>query len=136
MHKTTAYLISAFPAVSQKIGPEVALFIHVPKAAPIVLGSTWLVGAAIYPVLEFAKAFKSIDRLDIAVVLDEQDMGGPAALADFERITRAGPMALFVTDGNGTGQGQTMRRALSPTAAGRRPKQTPIRRSTSWPSPI
>jgi hypothetical protein len=82
-----------------EIGPEVALFIHDPKAAPIVLGSTWLVGAAIYPVLEFAKAFKSIDRLDIAVVLDEQDMGGPAALADFERITRAGPMALFVTDG-------------------------------------
>jgi hypothetical protein len=33
------------------------------------------------------------------VVLDEQDMGGPAALADFERITRAGPMALFVVDG-------------------------------------
>jgi hypothetical protein len=82
-----------------EIGPEVALFIHAPQAAPVVLGSTWLVGAAVYPVLEFAKAFKTIERIDIAVVLDEEDMGGPAALADFERITRAGPMALFVTDG-------------------------------------
>lgn len=82
-----------------EIGPEVALFIQNPQAAPVVLGSTWLVGAASYPALQFAQAFKSIDRMQIAVVLDEQDMGGPAAFADFERLTQFGPMALFVTDG-------------------------------------
>ena len=49
--------------------------------------------------LEFAKDFKRIDAIRIGVLLDEQDMGGPAALADYNRITGAAPAALTVKDG-------------------------------------
>jgi hypothetical protein len=82
-----------------EIGPEVAQYIHAPDRAPILLASHWLAGAAIFPVLAFAKDFQRIDAIRIGVLLDEQDMGGPAALADYNRITGAAPAALTVKDG-------------------------------------
>ncbi len=82
-----------------EIGPEVAQYIHAPDRAPILLASHWLAGAAIFPVLAFARDFQRIDAIRIGVLLDEQDMGGPAALADYNRITGAAPAALTVKDG-------------------------------------
>jgi hypothetical protein len=82
-----------------EIGPEVAQYIHAPDRAAILLASHWLAGAAIFPVLAFAKDFQRIDAIRIGVLLDEQDMGGPAALADYNRITGAAPAALTVRDG-------------------------------------
>ncbi|WP_428426009.1 NAD(P)-dependent oxidoreductase [Pararhizobium sp.] len=82
-----------------EIGPEVAQYIHAPDRAPILLASHWLAGAAIFPVLTFARDFQRIDAIRIGVLLDEQDMGGPAALADYNRITGAAPAALTVKDG-------------------------------------
>jgi hypothetical protein len=82
-----------------EIGPEVAQYIHAPDRAPILLASHWLAGAAIFPVLAFAKDFQRIDAIRIGVLLDEQDMGGPAALADYNRITGAAPASLTVKDG-------------------------------------
>ncbi len=82
-----------------EIGPEVAQYIHAPDRAPILLASHWLAGAAIFPVLAFAKDFQRIDAVRIGVLLDEQDMGGPAALTDYNRITGAAPAALTVKDG-------------------------------------
>ncbi|WP_426131237.1 NAD(P)-dependent oxidoreductase [Pararhizobium sp. PWRC1-1] len=82
-----------------EIGPEVAQYIHAPDRAPILLASHWLAGAAIFPVLEFAKSFQQVDAIRIGVLLDEQDMGGPAALADYNRITGAAPASLTVKDG-------------------------------------
>lgn len=82
-----------------EIGPEVTQYIHAPDRAPILLASHWLAGAAIFPVLAFAKDFQRIDAIRIGVLLDEQDMGGPAALADYNRITGAAPAALTVKDG-------------------------------------
>jgi hypothetical protein len=82
-----------------EIGIEMARFIHAPQAAPIVLASQWLAGAALFPALEYAKAFRSIDAIHVGVLLDEQDMGGQAALADYERITQAGSAALTLKDG-------------------------------------
>lgn len=85
-----------------EIGIEAARFIRAPQAAPVVLASQWLAGAALFPTLEYAKAFRSVDSIHIGVLLDEQDMGGQAALADYERITQAGSAALTVKDGRFT----------------------------------
>ena len=82
-----------------EVGPEMAQYIHAPDKAAILLASHWLAGAAIFPILEFAKAYEAIDMIRIGVLLDEQDMGGPAALADYNRITGLAPAALTVKDG-------------------------------------
>lgn len=81
-----------------EIGPEVALFIKSPTRAPVLMASNWLAGAATLPALHFAKAFRAIEAIEIAAVLDEEDMGGPAAYADFERLTTVAPHALILQD--------------------------------------
>lgn len=85
--------ISISPGIVE-LGPEVAAFIHNPNAAPVVLGTEWLVGATSIPTLEIAKRFARIDTIAIAALLDEQDAFGPAAEADLERQTRTMPAAL------------------------------------------
>lgn len=82
-----------------EIGIEAARFIHAPQAAPVVLASQWLAGAALFPTLDYAKDFRSIDKIHVGVLLDEQDMGGQAALADYERITQSGSATLTLKDG-------------------------------------
>jgi hypothetical protein len=77
-----------------EIAPEIAAFMHRPNAAPIVLGYEWLVGATTVPTLEFAKAFSRVHDISIGALVDEQDTGGPAVAADFERLNRTLPAAL------------------------------------------
>lgn len=85
-----------------EIAPEVALHIHRPAAAPILLASHWLAGCAVLPTLHFAAEFEAIEAIEISAVLDEQDMGGPAAYVDYERLTGASPNALILRDGKWT----------------------------------
>ncbi|MGH6859332.1 MAG: NAD(P)-dependent oxidoreductase [Phyllobacterium sp.] len=82
-----------------EVGPEMALAIRKPQAAPILMASSWLAGAATFPALQAARDFRSIDEMAITVVLDEEDMGGPAALADFQRLTESAPDPLLLVDG-------------------------------------
>jgi hypothetical protein len=82
-----------------EVGPEMALYIHKPTNAPVLMDSNWLAGAATLPALYFANEFRTIEAIEIAAVLDEEDMGGPAAYADFERLTTAAPHALILKDG-------------------------------------
>lgn len=82
-----------------EIAPEVAHYIHQPKSAPILMASQWLAGTATLPTLHFANEFQTIDSIEIAALLDEQDMGGPAAYADYERITKAAPSSLILKNG-------------------------------------
>jgi hypothetical protein len=82
-----------------EIGPEVALFVHRPASAPILMASQWLAGAAALPTLDLANPYQSIEAIRISALLDEDDMGGPAAYADYERITGAAPAALRLEDG-------------------------------------
>ncbi|GAB3219915.1 hypothetical protein [Spirosoma arcticum] len=82
-----------------EIGPEVAAYIHKPTAAPVVLGAEWLVGATTIPTLEFAKAFRRVEKITIGALLDEQDTGGPATTADLERLTKTMSAALTLRDG-------------------------------------
>ncbi len=82
-----------------EIGPEVSAYIHRPDAAPVVLGAEWLAGAATLPALEFAKAFARVTAIRIGALLDEQDIGGPAADIDMHRLTEFAPAALTRRDG-------------------------------------
>ncbi len=82
-----------------EMAPEAAGYIARPDASPVVLGSQWLVGAATLPTLAFARSYGRVDSIRISALLDEEDMGGPAASADYERIVGAGPAAMVRRDG-------------------------------------
>ncbi|QPF72970.1 NAD(P)-dependent oxidoreductase [Roseateles sp. DAIF2] len=84
---------------SFEIGPEVAQHLHAPQRSAVLLASHWLAGAALFPTLQLARSFQRLDKIRIGVLLDEQDMGGPAALADYERLTGVAPAALTLQDG-------------------------------------
>jgi hypothetical protein len=90
--------ISISPGIIE-MAPEVAAYIHHPKAAPVVLGTEWLVGATTITTLECAKAFTRVHNINIGALIDEQDDGGPAAAADLERQTKTMPAALARRDG-------------------------------------
>lgn len=82
-----------------ELGLETAAFMHQPAAAPVVLGTEWLVGAASVPSLLFAQEFRRVDDIRIEAVLDEQDVFGPAARMDLERQIYAGATAVIRRDG-------------------------------------
>ncbi|WP_434041124.1 MULTISPECIES: saccharopine dehydrogenase NADP-binding domain-containing protein [Sorangium] len=82
-----------------EIAPEVALHAQRPRSAPVLLACHWLVGSATLPALHFAKAYARLESVAIGAVLDEQDVGGPAAYADFERQNGAGLKAPLLQDG-------------------------------------
>ena len=84
---------------ASEIGPEVAAYMHRPKAAPVVLGAEWLVGATSVPTLHFAKEFRRVESITIGALLDEQDTGGPAAAIDMHRLGDIVPAALTRRDG-------------------------------------
>lgn len=77
-----------------EMAPEVAAYIHAPTAAPVVLGTEWLVGATTVPTLAFAQAFSRVHDITIGALLDEQDAFGPASAVDLERQTKTLPAAL------------------------------------------
>ncbi|MFP2925869.1 NAD(P)-dependent oxidoreductase [Pyxidicoccus sp. 3LG] len=82
-----------------EVGPEVGLFIHSPASAPILMASHWLAGATTLTTLHFAREFESLESIQLAGVLDEQDMGGPAAWADYERLTKVTSNSLVLDGG-------------------------------------
>ncbi|MBB3644425.1 hypothetical protein FHX14_000584 [Rhizobium sp. BK619] len=90
--------INISPSISE-LGLEAASFMQKPAAAPVVLGTEWLVGATSVPSLLFAQQFGRLHNIHIEAVLDEQDAFGPAANADFERQMHAGAAALMRTAG-------------------------------------
>lgn len=90
--------ISISPAIGE-LGLEVASFMHRPSAAPVVLGTEWLVGATSVPSILFGQEFGHLEEVRIETVLDEQDVFGPAANADLERQIYAGAIALVRQDG-------------------------------------
>ncbi|MBC7800740.1 MAG: NAD(P)-dependent oxidoreductase [Gemmatimonadaceae bacterium] len=83
-----------------ELAPEVAAYMHKPQAAPVVLGAEWLVGATTVPTLEFVKEFGQVHDIVIGALVDEQDTGGPAVAADFERLAKTMPAAFTRRDGS------------------------------------
>ncbi|WP_251977155.1 NAD(P)-dependent oxidoreductase [Salinicola avicenniae] len=82
--------LSISPALHE-VGPDIAAYMQRPTAAPVVLGTEWLVGATTIPTLEFAKSFKRVDALRLGAVLGERDETGPAGFDDLERQTQTVP---------------------------------------------
>jgi hypothetical protein len=92
----------AFLSVSSalfEIGPEVGAFVSAPSASAVLMNSNWLAGTATLATLHFAREFATLERIRIAALLDEQDVGGPAAFADYERQTGVSSSALVLRDG-------------------------------------
>ncbi|MBW4485826.1 MAG: hypothetical protein KME14_25145 [Tildeniella torsiva UHER 1998/13D] len=86
-------------AALTEIGPELALFAHRATAAPVVLASHWMAGAAVFLALNSVKGFESIQSIRLGAIVDEKDSVGPAALEDMERLHGAAPAALVFEGG-------------------------------------
>jgi hypothetical protein len=82
-----------------EIGPQMALHIERAQAAPVVLASNWLAGASTFAALDLASGFARVTRVLVSALLDDQDIGGAAAEADYLRQTQAGPSALIRKNG-------------------------------------
>ncbi len=80
-------------------GPELALFAHRATAAPVVLASHWMAGAATFLALNSAKDFEIVCSIRLGAIVDEQDSVGPAAIEDMERVHGAAPPALVFEGG-------------------------------------
>jgi hypothetical protein len=76
------------------VGPEVALHIHAPARAPILLLGHVLGGTVTVAALHFARQFRRIRSIEVGAVLDEDDVGGPAAAVDMDRLSSAVPRSL------------------------------------------
>lgn len=83
-----------------EIAPEVAAYMVSPKAAAIVMGYEWLVGATTIATFACAKAFARLHDITIGALVDEQDGGGPTVAEDFERLHSMMPAALTRVDGS------------------------------------
>lgn len=86
-------------AAVTEIGPELAMFAHHAIAAPIVLASHWMAGAATFLALNIAKDFESIQSIKLGAIVDEKDSVGPAAIEDMERVHGMAPPALVFEGG-------------------------------------
>ncbi|MBE9160213.1 NAD(P)-dependent oxidoreductase [Nodosilinea sp. LEGE 06152] len=86
-------------AALTEIGPELAMFAHRAAAAPVVLASHWMAGAAVFLALNSVKGFEVIHSIQIGAILDENDPAGPASLEDMERVHGAAPSAMVFEGG-------------------------------------
>lgn len=82
-----------------EIAPEVVAAGQRQAAAPILLASHYFAGLVVLTVLHSATKFGRIDSVRISGVLDELDAGGPAALADLQRLEAAPAAGLVRRDG-------------------------------------
>ncbi|GAB2708125.1 hypothetical protein GCM10027089_34060 [Nocardia thraciensis] len=81
------------------IAPEVIAGAQNGDAAPILLASHYFAGLVVLAALDAAKRFGSVDSLRIGTVLDETDAGGPAGMADLDRLAAATTAGLIRRDG-------------------------------------
>jgi hypothetical protein len=86
-------------AALTEIGPELAMFAHRATAAPVVLASHWMAGAATLLALNSAKGFESVRSIRLGAIVDDRDPVGPAALEDMERVHGMAPPAMVFEGG-------------------------------------
>ncbi|MEV8378438.1 saccharopine dehydrogenase [Kribbella sp. NPDC056861] len=95
-HGLPYFGISSGPA---EIAPEVIAVAQRPTASPVLLASHFFAGSVVLAALHSASEFSRVDSIHITAVLDEQDIGGPAALADLERWATITSSGLVRRDG-------------------------------------
>ncbi|WP_224249362.1 NAD-dependent epimerase/dehydratase family protein [Hyalangium gracile] len=81
------------------IGPAVAHYIHKPASAPVLFLGHFLGGTVTLATLHFAREFRKLHSIEISAVFDEEDVGGPAAQGDMERVAKGVPNPLILEDG-------------------------------------
>jgi hypothetical protein len=81
------------------VAPEVVAGAQRPSASPILLASHFTAGTGVLAALHVAREFGRVDSIRIGAVLDEQDAGGPAGLADLERLYIASSAGFERRDG-------------------------------------
>jgi hypothetical protein len=86
-------------AALTEIGPELAMFAHYASAAPVVLASHWMAGAATFLALNSAKGFDRVQSIRLGAIVDEKDPVGPSAIEDMERVHGFAPAALVFEGG-------------------------------------
>jgi hypothetical protein len=82
-----------------EIAPEIARYVQWPARAPLLLLGHVLGGTVVLTTLHFAREFRVIGAIEIGVVMDSDDGGGPAAQGDFERIAQNVPNPLLLHEG-------------------------------------
>lgn len=81
------------------VGPELAWYAFNPGAAPVLLSSHWMGGAAAHLAMDGASRFDSVRSLRVGTVIDDDDAAGPAALEDMERLHASAPATMAFADG-------------------------------------
>lgn len=82
-----------------EVGPELALFAHRATAAPVILASHWMAGAAMFLALKAVSNFDITHSIRLGAIIDENDLAGPAALEDMARVHDTAPAALAFEKG-------------------------------------
>ena len=82
-----------------EVASELALFMHRPNAAPIVIAAHWMAGAAVMLASKAAQAFDRVRSIHMGALVDDQDSVGPTALEDMARLHEAAPAAFALKDG-------------------------------------
>jgi hypothetical protein len=96
-HRGVPYLSISSGLV--EIAPEVVAGAQQPSAAPILVASHFCAGTGVLAALHLAREFDRIDSIRIGAALDEQDTGGPAGIADLQRLFTATSAGLERRDG-------------------------------------
>jgi hypothetical protein len=81
------------------IAPEVALYVHAPASAPVLLLGHLMGGTVTLATLHFAREFRTVDAVEIGGLFDDDDVGGPTASIDMDRLSSAVPRSLLLRDG-------------------------------------
>jgi hypothetical protein len=89
----------SFASFSFEIGPEIAHYVQGPTSAPVLLLGHVFGGVGTLAALHFARAFKTVESIALAGVVDPDDQGGPSSQADFERLMKDCPSSLIRRDG-------------------------------------
>ncbi|MFI8875647.1 saccharopine dehydrogenase [Streptomyces sp. NPDC055243] len=82
-----------------EVAPEVVASAQQASASAVLMASHFCAGAVVLAALHLAREFERIDTIRIGAVLDEQDTGGPAGIADLERWSTVTSAGLVRRDG-------------------------------------
>jgi hypothetical protein len=100
------------------VAPEIVLAAQRPGAAPILVASHCFAGVLTLAALHAARELGRVDSVRIGAVLDETDVGGPAAVADLERLEAATTAGLQRRGGVFTWTDEAGARVQVPTVDG------------------
>jgi hypothetical protein len=81
------------------IGPVVGRYIQHPTRSAVLMLGHFLGGTTALATLHFARELRRVDSIEISAVFDSDDVGGPAAQGDMERVAQAVPSPLLLKDG-------------------------------------